>query len=80
MIFIIIVLFHRLSIEKSALVWLADTCDGDARIALTNLQLVLQHNTEKNTLLSVEDIKDGIKVLIKYDFFIIYFVLIVFVF
>ncbi|GLV41533.1 hypothetical protein CBL_06762 [Carabus blaptoides fortunei] len=51
----------RLSIEKSALTWLADTSDGDARIALTNLQLVLQHNTESNCLLSVEDIKEGIK-------------------
>ncbi|KAF2903706.1 hypothetical protein ILUMI_02463 [Ignelater luminosus] len=52
---------NGLGIQKSAITWLADTSDGDARIALSNLQLVLQHNSEKNKLLTVDDIKDGIK-------------------
>uniref|UniRef100_A0A1Y1KPP1 AAA+ ATPase domain-containing protein n=1 Tax=Photinus pyralis TaxID=7054 RepID=A0A1Y1KPP1_PHOPY len=50
-----------INIEKSALEWLADTSDGDARIALSNLQLVLQHNTDENVLVTVDMIKDGIK-------------------
>lgn len=50
-----------MSIEKSALQWLADISDGDARIALTNLQLILQHNSESNTLITVDDIKEGMK-------------------
>lgn len=54
--------FYRLAIQKSAVVWLADTSDGDARIALSNLQMVLQHNSEQHKLLTVDDIKDGIKV------------------
>lgn len=47
-----------------AITWLADTSDGDARIALSNLQLVIQHNSEKDKLLTIEDIKDGIKVIL----------------
>ncbi|KAK5645762.1 hypothetical protein RI129_004226 [Pyrocoelia pectoralis] len=31
-------------ITKSDIAWLADTSDGDARIALNNLQMMLQHN------------------------------------
>ncbi|KRT78622.1 AAA protein, partial [Oryctes borbonicus] len=51
-----------IAIKKSALRWLADVSDGDARIALSNLQLVLQHNTsETNKIVTVEDIQDGIK-------------------
>ncbi|XP_022900846.1 ATPase WRNIP1-like [Onthophagus taurus] len=48
-------------IEKTALKWLADVSDGDARIALTNLQLVLQNNRDKKTIINVEDIKEGIQ-------------------
>ncbi|GJQ85608.1 hypothetical protein Trydic_g20158 [Trypoxylus dichotomus] len=51
-----------IAIKKSALRWLADVSDGDARIALSNLQLVLQHNTsEVDKVISIEDIQDGIK-------------------
>ncbi|XP_017775448.1 PREDICTED: ATPase WRNIP1-like [Nicrophorus vespilloides] len=51
-----------LTIELDALNWIADTSDGDARIALSNLQLLLQQNDlDKNKLITVEDIKDGIK-------------------
>ncbi|KAK5645768.1 hypothetical protein RI129_004232 [Pyrocoelia pectoralis] len=49
------------NIEKSALIWLAETSDGDARIALSNLQLVLQHNTNQNFVITVDVIKEGIK-------------------
>lgn len=51
----------QLGIEKTALKWLADTSDGDARIALGNLQLVLQHNNNHEGLISLDDIKEGVK-------------------
>lgn len=41
---------------------MADTSDGDARIALSNLQLVLQHNMNNICLLTIDDIKEEIKV------------------
>ncbi|XP_065163440.1 ATPase WRNIP1-like [Atheta coriaria] len=52
-----------LQIERDALVWLADTCDGDARIGLGNLQMLLQQaqTNKKQGLITVQDIKDGIK-------------------
>ncbi|KAJ8982030.1 hypothetical protein NQ317_007740 [Molorchus minor] len=49
------------AIESTALQWLADISDGDARIALTNLQLVLQNSNNNGKIITVEDIKDGIK-------------------
>lgn len=60
-------LYSSLSIEKEALTWLADTSDGDARIALGNLELVLQHvknNSESciNNVINIDHIKEGIKV------------------
>lgn len=44
--------------------WLADMSDGDARIALGNLELVVQHmkNSSTKKIIETEDIKDGIKV------------------
>ncbi|XP_028130501.2 ATPase WRNIP1-like [Diabrotica virgifera virgifera] len=48
------------SIEDEALKWLADVSDGDARIALNNLQLVIQHN-ENGKVITVGDIKEGLK-------------------
>lgn len=63
----IITIFFSLSIEKEALTWLADTSDGDARIALGNLELVLQHlknndSSSTNNVINIDNIKDGIKV------------------
>ncbi|CAH1998652.1 unnamed protein product [Acanthoscelides obtectus] len=49
------------SIQQDALKWLADISDGDARIALTNLQLVVQDSHNKNKSISVKDIEEGIK-------------------
>ncbi|KAJ8961241.1 hypothetical protein NQ318_008924 [Aromia moschata] len=49
------------AIESSALKWLADISDGDARIALTNLQLVLQNSNNDGKIITIEDIKNGIK-------------------
>ncbi|CAH1183136.1 unnamed protein product [Phaedon cochleariae] len=51
----------KVSIESAALQFLADFCDGDARIALNNLQLVIQHNNSSGKLISIEDIKEGVK-------------------
>ncbi|XP_074030809.1 ATPase WRNIP1 [Leptinotarsa decemlineata] len=49
-----------ITIQSSALQWLADISDGDARIALNNLQLILQH-ADKGKLLKVDDIKENLK-------------------
>nr|CAI5824064.1 unnamed protein product [Callosobruchus analis] len=49
------------SIEQEALKWLADVSDGDARIALTNLQLVVQDSHSKKKSISMKDIQEGIK-------------------
>ena len=42
-------------------------CDGDARVALNSLQLALQARDQDSSsgviLISLEDIKDGIKVI-----------------
>lgn len=56
------VITFSICIEKATLSWLADISDGDARIALNNLQMVVQHNNSINKLISVQDVKDGIKV------------------
>lgn len=58
-----------MSIEGSALQWLADISDGDARIALGNLQLVLQYNENSKKVITIEDIKEKIKVLIYMDLY-----------
>ncbi|XP_057668297.1 ATPase WRNIP1-like [Diorhabda carinulata] len=50
-----------LSIENEALKWLADVSDGDARIALNNLQLVIQHNKDGGDVINIDDIKEGMK-------------------
>jgi replication-associated recombination protein RarA len=41
---------------------LADISDGDARIALGNLQLVMQYNEDKSKIITINDIKEKIKV------------------
>ncbi|CAH1108848.1 unnamed protein product [Psylliodes chrysocephalus] len=50
----------HVAIEDSALRWLADVSDGDARIALNNLQLVIQHN-DTGKIITVDDVKEGMK-------------------
>lgn len=61
----LLLFFSSISIKRDALQWLADVSDGDARIALGNLELVVQHvkNIHVKKLIEIEDIKDGIKVL-----------------
>ena len=53
-------------IDKETVKWLAEMCDGDARIALNSLQLALQakHSDSSSsvTFITLDDIKDGIKV------------------
>ncbi|XP_059478179.1 ATPase WRNIP1-like [Neocloeon triangulifer] len=55
----------KLSIEEEALKFLAEICDGDARIALNSLQLAFQSKThadvEENILVTLTDIEEGIK-------------------
>lgn len=58
----------KILVEKNALEWLADMCDGDARIALNSLQLAMQ-STNLNgrdddgglKLITLEAIQEGIK-------------------
>ncbi|XP_026468228.1 ATPase WRNIP1-like [Ctenocephalides felis] len=56
----------NLLVERASIKWLAEMCDGDARIALNSLQLAVQSLKEtsdksKPSLMTVENIKDGIK-------------------
>lgn len=61
---------YRVAVEESSIKWLAEICDGDARIALNSLQLAmesLQDNNNDETKLNLKfmplsSIKDGIKV------------------
>ena len=68
----------RIAVERSSLKWLSDICDGDARIALNSLQLAMDSIPEneegeaksiKLKLLSLDSIKDGIKVSLFRTFF-----------
>ncbi|KAL0894962.1 hypothetical protein ABMA27_013453 [Loxostege sticticalis] len=59
---------HRIIIEQESLQWLAEVCDGDARIALGALELAItSRNTEQDVctegpaVISLEDVKNGIK-------------------
>lgn len=54
--------YFSTAIDSEAITWLAEISDGDARIALGNLELVLQHKGIENTLITIEDIKEEIKV------------------
>ncbi|KAL0849406.1 hypothetical protein ABMA28_013703 [Loxostege sticticalis] len=58
----------RIIIEQESLQWLAEVCDGDARIALGALELAItSRNTEQDVctegpaVISLEDVKNGIK-------------------
>lgn len=63
-------MYFRVLVERASLVWLAEMCDGDARIGLNSLQLAMQSTLESDTCsesqnmkrVTLEDIKDGIKV------------------
>lgn len=69
-VFLKLLLHFRVGVEESSIKWLAEICDGDARIALNSLQLAmesLQENNIHDTKLGVKfmplsSIKDGIKV------------------
>lgn len=58
----------KVMVERASLQWLAEMCDGDARIALNSLQLAMQTILDDNGLIngrmklvSLDAIKDGIK-------------------
>lgn len=63
--------------EESSLKWLADICDGDARIALNSLQLAMESVLENEScdkkrdvkFMSLDAIKDGIKVRKTFKFY-----------
>lgn len=60
----------RVGVEESSIKWLAEICDGDARIALNSLQLAMESlevHTDGDTefklkFMPLSSIKDGIKV------------------
>ncbi|CAH0558352.1 unnamed protein product [Brassicogethes aeneus] len=51
----------RTAIEEEALQWLCDISDGDARIALSNLQVIFQHCDEKGKVIKLDDVKEQVK-------------------
>jgi putative ATPase len=57
----------RVLIDEATVIWLAEMCDGDARVALNSLQLALQAQDQDSdsgvNLISLDDIKDGVKVM-----------------
>jgi putative ATPase len=55
----------RVLIDVPTVLWLAEMCDGDARVALNSLQLALQARNQDSgvILISLDDIKDGVKVI-----------------
>uniref|UniRef100_A0A1B6EPV5 AAA+ ATPase domain-containing protein n=1 Tax=Cuerna arida TaxID=1464854 RepID=A0A1B6EPV5_9HEMI len=52
-----------LSIDKESIDWLADMCDGDARIALNSLHMALKtcSGQSKPVRITLKDIEEGIK-------------------
>lgn len=64
------ILCNRVAVEESSIKWLAEICDGDARIALNSLQLAMESLQENNNgdtkfnlkFMPLSSIKDGIKV------------------
>lgn len=57
-----IICCSEIAIHDAALSWLADISDGDARIALSNLQIILQSNDSPKTVITIKDIEEKIKV------------------
>lgn len=61
---------YRVAVEESSIKWLAEICDGDARIALNSLQLAMESLQDNNNgetkfnlkFMPLSSIKDGIKV------------------
>nr|CAD7434830.1 unnamed protein product [Timema monikensis] len=54
----------RFLMDSETVLWLAEMCDGDARIALNSLQLALQSRDTvpgRILMISLDDIKDGVK-------------------
>lgn len=57
-----------MGVEESSIKWLAEICDGDARIALNSLQLAMESLQDNNNgdavkFMPLSSIKDGIKVI-----------------
>ncbi|XP_046403584.1 ATPase WRNIP1-like isoform X2 [Ischnura elegans] len=60
--------YESFVIDEASLKWLAEMCDGDARIALNSLQITYQgimnstcSNGNNSHVVTLEDIKDGVK-------------------
>lgn len=53
----------RFSMDEESVQWLAEMCDGDARIGLNSLQMALNAHTNVTGIvhITLDDIKDGIK-------------------
>lgn len=62
-------IFLRYIVEETSLKWLAEVCDGDARVALGAFELALKArdpgpelHVSGPALLTLDDIQNGIKV------------------
>ncbi|XP_045476128.1 ATPase WRNIP1-like [Harmonia axyridis] len=51
----------RTYIEEAALEWLGDTCNGDARIALNNFELIQKYFSHEGKVITYYDVKEGVK-------------------
>lgn len=59
------------AIDEEAIIWIADVSDGDARIALGNLEMIMHQEMLSNTVITLDIIKDKIKVCyIQYNYYI----------
>lgn len=50
-------IYLRVMVEADSIQWLADMCDGDARIALNSLQLAMQSILDQNDCQTKYDLK-----------------------
>lgn len=53
---------EKFTIDEETIKWLAEISDGDARIALNSLQMSIQSKPEGNSVITLSDIKESIKV------------------
>ncbi|KAL3273246.1 hypothetical protein HHI36_014700 [Cryptolaemus montrouzieri] len=52
---------NRTYIEEAALEWLGDTCNGDARIALNNFEMIQKYFNHEGKVITYYDVKEGVK-------------------
>lgn len=51
----------RIFMQESALKWLADTCNGDGRVAINNLEIILKTMGSEGKVITYFDVKEYLK-------------------